>query len=34
MWKGADGIFGALRRWRHRWDGCVVPVAFVGGEGV
>ena len=31
---GGDGIFGDLRWWGHRWDGCGVPVAFVGGEGV
>ena len=32
--EGRDGIFGALGWWGHCWDGCVVPVAFVGGEGV
>ena len=32
--EGGDGIFGALRWWGHRWDGCGVPVAFVGGEDV
>ena len=32
--EGGDGIFGALRWWGHRWHGCGVPVAFVGGEGV
>ena len=32
--EGGGGIFGALRWWGHRWDGCGVPVAFVGGEGV
>ena len=32
--EGGDGIFGALRWWGHRWDGCGVPVAFVGAEGV
>ena len=32
--EGGNGIFWALRWWGHRWDGCGVPVAFVGGEGV
>ena len=32
--EGADGIFGAPWWWGHRWDGCGVPVAFVGIEGV
>ena len=32
--EGGDGIFGALGWWGHCWDGCGVPVAFVGGEGV
>ena len=32
--EGGDGIIGALRWWGHCWDGCGVPVAFVGGEGV
>ena len=32
--EGGDGIVGALGRWGHCWDGCGVPVAFVGGEGV
>ena len=31
---GADWVFGALQWWRHRWDGSVVPVVFVRGEGV
>ena len=32
--EGGDGIFGALG-WRgHCLDGCGVPVALVGGEGV
>ena len=30
--EGDDGIFGALRWWGHRWDGCGVRGAFVGGE--
>ena len=30
----SDGILGALGWWGHCWDGCGVPVAFVGGEGV
>ena len=34
MWKGLTRSGGALRWWEHRWDGCGVPVAFVGGEGV
>ena len=32
--EGADGIVWALRWWGHRWDGCGVPVVFVGGKGV
>ena len=32
--EGDDGVFWALWWWGHRWDGCGVPVAFVGGEGV
>ena len=32
--EGGDGIVGALRWWRHRWDGCGVPVVFDGGQGV
>ena len=32
--EGGDGIFGALRWWGHPWDGCGVPVALLGGEGV
>ena len=32
--EGGDGIFGALGWSGHCWDGCGVPVAFVGGEGV
>ena len=32
--EGGDGIVGALGRWGHCRDGCGVPVAFVGGEGV
>ena len=32
--EGGDGIVGALGRWQHCWDGCRVPVAFVGGKGV
>ena len=31
---GGDVIVRALLWWGHRWDGCGVPVVFVGGEGV
>ena len=31
MWKGVTGSLGP---WGHCWDGCGVPVAFVGSEGV
>ena len=32
--EGRDRVVGALWWWGHRWDGSVVPVAFMGGEGV
>ena len=32
--EGRDWVFGALRWWRHCWDGGGVLVAFVGSEGV
>ena len=32
--EAANGVFGALRWWGHRWDGGVVPVLFLGVEGV
>ena len=34
MWKGVTGSLGPCGVWGHRWDGCGVPVVFVGSEGV
>ena len=34
MWKGVTGSLGPWGGVGHCWDGCGVPVAFVGGEGV
>ena len=34
MWKGVTGSLGSLGWCGHCWDGCGVPVAFVGGQGV